>query len=89
MAQAVSGGYFAGVAAPAQLGAYDYGRRRSAGRNSGRHAQLLLRAGCAGSDQTVIGKQIKISQYSFTIVGVTREISTAHYKSTTVPRSQS
>jgi predicted permease len=69
--QAVSGGYFAGVGVPARLGrtitdADDNPSAPPAAMLS--HAYWQERF---GADTSVIGKQIKLNQISFTIVGVT------------------
>jgi hypothetical protein len=70
-AQVISGGYFAGVRVPAQLGR----TITEADDNAGATPVALISdtywRNRFGADHSVLGKQIKLNQNSFTIVGVT------------------
>jgi predicted permease len=70
-AQVVSGGYFSGVRVPAQLGRTITEADDNAGATPVAVLSDTYWRNRFGADHSVLGKQIKLNQNSFTIVGVT------------------
>jgi predicted permease len=69
--QAVSGGYFAGVGVPARLGRTIIDADDNAGASPVAMLSYTYWQERFGADTAVIGKQIKLNQNGFTIIGVT------------------